>query len=48
LTTLMKELQVPYIISAPYSYDCSCIELYFARLKYGMLNPNNDRMSKSK
>jgi hypothetical protein len=45
---LLHSLQVPFIISAPYSFDASPIELYFSRLKYGVLNPNNHRMIKSK
>jgi hypothetical protein len=45
---LLDQLQVPYIISSPYSYDCSCIELFFARLKDRDLNPLNLRTSKSK
>ena len=44
----MAELQVPYIISGPYGYDCSCIENWIARFKYGDLNPDNVRTVMSK
>ena len=45
---LLDELQVPYIISAPYSYDCSCIELWFSRLKYSDINVEKKPVTKSK
>ena len=45
---LFAELDVPLVVSAPYSYDASPIELYFASLKRGDLNPNRLPMSKSK
>ena len=45
---LFDELDVPLVVSAPYSYDASPIELYFASLKRGNLNPNNLPLSKSK
>jgi hypothetical protein len=47
-TDVLKALQVPYIISSPYSYDCSCIELWFARLKDRDINVNKLRTIKSK
>ena len=45
---LFAELKVPLVVSAPYSYDASPIELYFASLKRGDLNPQHLPMSKSK
>jgi hypothetical protein len=45
---VLKQLQVSYIVSGPYSFDCSPIELYFSRFKYGELNPEKVRMIKSK
>ena len=45
---LFDELDVPLVVSAPYSYDASPIELYFASLKRGDLNPDHLPLSKSK
>ena len=45
---LFEELDVPLVVSAPYSYDASPIELYFASLKRGDLNPDRLPLSKSK
>ena len=45
---LFRELDVPLVVTAPYSYDASPIEFYFATFKRGSLNPNNLPMSKSK
>ena len=45
---LYKELNAPVIISSPYSYDASPIELYFANFKKGNLNISHVPTSKSK
>jgi hypothetical protein len=45
---LLDDLQVPFIISSPYSYDCSCIELWFSRLKDRDINPSRLKATKSK
>jgi transposase len=45
---LLDSLQVPHLISSPYSYDCSPIELWFARLKDQDINPDKLKTSKSK
>ena len=45
---LYKELNAPVIISAPYSYNASPIEHYFANFKRGNLNPELEPTSKSK
>ena len=45
---LFKELNLPVVISAPYSYDASPIELYFANFKRGDINPDAVPTSKSK
>ena len=47
-TSLLAQLQVSYVISAPYSYDCSCVENWFARFKSGDLNPDKVLTIKSK
>ena len=36
---LLEKLNIPTIISGPYSFDASPIELFFAFLKRGNLNP---------
>ena len=43
-----EKLNIPVIISGPYSYDGCPIELFFASLKRGNLNPDNHHLSKSK
>ena len=43
-----EELNIPVIIAAPYSYDGCPIELFFASLKQGNLNPEGVPLSKSK
>ena len=45
---LYETLNIPVIISEPYSYDGSPIELFFACLKRSKLNPDNLPMSRSK
>ena len=44
----LERLNIPTIISGPYSYDGAPIELFFATLKKGNLNPNDEQLSKSK
>ena len=46
--SLLILLQVSHIISAPYSYDCSCVENWIARFKDGDLNPDKVKTQKSK
>ena len=48
LKDLFQELQVPVMISAPYSYDAAVAELFFAMFKRGELNPMQLGTSKSK
>ena len=45
---LFKELNLPVVISSPYSFDGSPIELYFANFKRGIINPEQFPTSKSK
>ena len=45
---LFQELQVPVMISAPYSYDADVVELLFAMFKRGELNHLQLATSKSK
>ena len=35
---VLKELRLPYMISAPHSYNISAIEMLFAGIKTGSLN----------
>ena len=44
----LTRLKIPHIISGPYSYDAAPIELYFAAIKRGNMNPDNLPTSKSK
>ena len=37
----MRKLKIDVIWSAPYSYDAAAIELVFAHLKLGNLNPED-------
>ena len=43
-----NEQKIPYIISAPYSYDGAVAELFFALFKQGEVNPTGLKMTKSK
>ena len=45
---LFKELQVPVMISAPYSYDAAVAELFFAAFKRDEINQMHLATSKSK
>jgi hypothetical protein len=45
---LLQDLKVPYCVSGPYSYDGTPIELFWAQLKFGDINPGGERLSKSK
>ena len=44
--TIMKQLGVTYIISAPYSYDSAPAELCFAYFKQKQINPEHERVGK--
>ena len=37
---LVKDLHVPWMISSPHSYNISWVELLFASIKTGVLNPD--------
>ena len=43
-----ERLNIPVLISAPYSYDGSPIELLFSCLKRGDINPDDLPLTKSK
>ena len=45
---IFERLNIPVMISGPYSYDGSPIELFFAALKKGNLNPDGLPLSRSK
>jgi len=45
---ILERLNIPCIISGPYSYDGSPIELFFAAFKRGNINPEEKPVSKSK
>ena len=45
---MLERLNIHTIISGPYSYDGAPIELFFACLKRGNLNPDDKPLSKSK
>ena len=45
---MYETLNIPVIISGPYSYDGSPIEKVFSYLKRGNLNPDGLPLSKSK
>ena len=38
---VLEALEVPIMFSGPYSFNIAACELFFARLKEGMLNPND-------
>ena len=37
---LLEKLELPTMYSGPYSFDIAPCELFFSRLKEGLLNPN--------
>ena len=39
-TAILKELYVPWMLSAPHSYNIAWVELLFGSIKTGVLNPN--------
>ena len=45
---LLKRLNVPTIISGPYQYKGAAVEMLWAHLKRGDLNPEGEKLSKSK
>ena len=43
---ILKQIGVNFIISAPYSYDASAVELFFAYYKQVQTNPDNEKTGK--
>ena len=43
---VLKELHVPFMLLAPYSYNVAPCELLFGSLKVGNLNPENQATGK--
>ena len=44
---LLKQLNIPCVISGPYQYDGTAAELTFAAIKAGNINVNNIKVSKT-
>jgi hypothetical protein len=44
--TLLADLGIKFVISAPYSYHTAPCELVFSQFKQGELNPANHSMGK--
>jgi hypothetical protein len=39
---VLKELHVPFMITAPHSYNIAWVELLFGAIKTGVLNPDDE------
>ena len=44
--SVLKELHVPFMMSAPHSYNTAWVELLFGAIKTGVLNPEDQLQGK--